>query len=134
MKAETGELVGKEDTRRLKCLRMSAELMVHLGVGRVFRVDETSVPSNATVRQVGYDANTATFVVVLESESFPEVPVGRHLETLMPIAYSVFDCCDPLKRHEGDGCKHPASVIVEAVCADCAAALAKNEALVRDSR
>ncbi len=134
MTAEAVELIGKKDTRTLKTLRMSAELVVHLAVGQVFRVDETSVPSNATVRQVGYDANTATFVVVLESESFPDVPVGHHLETLKPIAYSAFDCCDPLKRHVGDGGRHPASVIIEAVCADCAEALAKNEALVRDAR
>lgn len=127
MSNEEVGLAGRADERRLKCLRVSPELVAHLCVGQVFRVDETSVPSNATVKQVGYDAARATFVVVIESESFPAVPDGHQLECLRPIAYSVFDCCDPLKRHAGDERSHPAMAITEAVCADCAEALAKGK-------
>jgi hypothetical protein len=55
---------------------VTPELMVHLGSG-TFKVIANELPPDVKIVRSGYDQERDTFSVVLEHESFPDVPEGR---------------------------------------------------------
>lgn len=70
------------NTRRLKRLTLSPDVLIYtLADMRLRRV--VGFPAGAKVARCGYDSLTDTFYIVVEHESFEEVPQGEIIPMLL---------------------------------------------------
>ena len=61
-------------SRRLARIHVTPELVISLAVGLKVEIDHNDVPDDVLIVGVHYDIDRRVFVVIIESESFDELP------------------------------------------------------------
>ncbi len=71
----------KSKPRQYKILSIAPDIVAALGSG-TYRVCANELPDDARIVSRSYDAHTDSFQLIIESDSFPPVPLNRAIPTL----------------------------------------------------